>query len=692
MKSSSRPDPAMVNSLSEAMRVRLAGRAQEALQRLNAIVAADPGNRTANMALADILLQAGDREAALAALRRAAESAPGDAVVWGRYVHELRDAGQKARARKAARQARVSAEAGKRLRDIAEGRSAPVDDIVNLIQQGRAAEAWTVGLKRVERFPQDDRLLNLLGVAALSDEDPVQAEDVLRRAVEIAPTSQAALSNLGLALVRQGRAHEAVRLLEPAMEQAGAAANLRVNLAGAYLRAERFEDAERLAAQAMDEMPDDPEILGIRAKALIRLGRAGEALELIEARQTGADLGLQDVTAEALVDSRGKEAAIEYIDGLVDLGRQTAGRLSALLAELGELDRAAQRARALAEEDPSDPAPFRLLGLCARWTENDPLIARMQAATASDLLPIPKRGTFGLALAKAYMDIGDDARAFEALKAGNDLNRRLVQYDVAEDEAMMDEIARHWTADAIAAAQVPEEGPSPVFIVGLPRSGSTLIETILSRHPAVEALGETPRVFIAASRARLKPQASIIESVRSEVIELLTPLPPKRVKTDKLLANFLHLGVLATAFPKARFVEMKRDYRDVCLSIYQADLGARSHPYSMSLNELARYAVSYHRLMEHWADVLKDRLVRVTYEDIVSDPETALPRLVQSVGLEWDVACLAPTSTRRRISTMSVAQARKPISMSSVGRWKRFAAQLTPMTRILEDHGLVQGS
>jgi hypothetical protein len=312
-----------------------------------------------------------------------------------------------------------------------------------------------------------------------------------------------------------------------------------------------------------------------------------------------------------------------------------------------------------------------------------------QAAASEDLAPA-RRGAFGLALAKAYMDTGDDTRAFEALAAGNDAIRSVVRYDVASDEAVMRRIAEVWTPEAIEAARTEGTGPAPVFIVGLPRSGSTLVETILSRHAEVEALGETPIIYGAATRARLDPGAEAAVGVRRAVADALTPMPPKHVRTDKLLANFLNVGILAAAFPRARFIEMRRDYRDICLSIYQADLGALVHPYAMNLEELARYAVAYDRLMAHWARVIGKRLVRVRYEDVVTNPETHVPRLAGGLGLDWDPACLGKDAPARRINTMSVAQARKPINSASVGRWRRFEAGLAPLTRILEANGLVQ--
>ena len=188
------------------------------------------------------------RDRALSVLRHAAERAPGNAALWARYVYELRVAGLKARARKAAGAARVAAGQRKMLLDIAEGRSGPVEDIAGMIERGDLAGAWAAGSERLRYFPKDHRLLNLLGVAALSDGDPVRAEPVLRRAVEVEPGNEAARGNLGLALVRQKRAVEAIAVLEEAGSRPGALPAIRVNLASAYQTLRRWDEAERLSA------------------------------------------------------------------------------------------------------------------------------------------------------------------------------------------------------------------------------------------------------------------------------------------------------------------------------------------------------------------------------------------------------------------------------------------------------------
>lgn len=637
------------------------------------------------------LLLLGDTEAGLAAFRRAAESAPGDVFVWSAYVAALREAGQKSRARNAVRRARFPKSVMRRLLDIAEGRRAPIDDIAALIRRGALTEAWQAGRQRLDSYPKDHQLLNLLGMAALADHDPVRAETVLRRALVLSPTSEAALANLGLCLLRQGRAGEAVDLLEPEAWQPGASLSLRVNLASSYLSSDRALEALRLAEDLSGENPEDQDILGIRASALVALGRAGEAVELLRPNAAATEFALQDVLADAIFEAEGREAALAYVGDLSELPVDAESRLSADIAEWGQLDLAAEFARRGAERAPENPAPYRLFGLCQTWVGGDPLFYRMRDMAEADELSPGKRGAFALALAKAHMDLGDDEAAFSALQAGNGLLRSQIEYDVEHDLAEMASVAVFWDRDRVRPSERGAE-PAPIFVVGLPRSGSTLLETVLSRHRDVLALGESSLVYKAASDLRMRAEPGQLEALAERLAPGLTPAPPKRMVTDKLLANFMNLGVLASTFPGARFVEMRRDYRDIGMSIFQADLGAVSHPYSMDLEELGHYMVGFDRLMAHWSSVMRDRLVRVDYEAFVSRPDEQVPKLLSALGLDGDPACVDQAPPARRISTMSVAQARKPISKNSVGRWRKYATGLEPLLRILEENGLVSGS
>lgn len=296
--------------LSEAAKLRLEGRREAALQRLKAVLDVQPDNVAANLAKADLMMDAGLAQAGLSALRRAAEAVPESAAVWMRYVFELRRAGLKSRARKAARASRLAGSGRRTLMEIAEGRTAPLDDIAALIRQGRHREAWNVGSERAGLFPDDARLLNLLGVAALSNDEPIRAEDVLRRALKLDSTSQPVLANLGLALVRQGRASEADEFLSTLSSHPDASFEVRVNHAGALVRMDRMAEALGMTEKLIRANPDDAELIAIRSQAFLATDRASEALDLLERHANEADFTLQDLMADAIDRLRGRNAAL----------------------------------------------------------------------------------------------------------------------------------------------------------------------------------------------------------------------------------------------------------------------------------------------------------------------------------------------------------------------------------------------
>ena len=629
----------------------------------------------------------------LAQLRRTAE-AGSDEVAWKRYVAALLEAGQKGRARKAARASPLKGSSRKALVAMADTGmppgGAPLKELVGLIRAGKTPEARALGRGLLKRFPKDAKLLNVLGVMAIGKDDPIEAEVFLRRALDVEPSNSDVISNLGLALVRQGRTTEAISLLEPLAQGKGAPLNARVNLASAYLRAERPEDALDLTVDILKDAPGDPETCAVRAKAHLFLGNGAAALEALKPLQAKPGFDLQDLVADALERSEGRATALKYIQDLGSIPHATGKRLAYLMGEWGEIEAARDRARALAEQDPSDPGAHALVGLFGRWTPGDPLLAHLEQGMENASLSAVQRGTFGLALGKARMDLGQDDAAFEALMKGNNYLRHVVSYDVARDRERFRNIAQIWDAQALEALR-DDEPPAlaPVFIVGLPRSGSTLIETILSRHPNVTALGESPRAYAAVGATGNQPTIGAIRDIRRRLADVLSSPNPGGVVTDKLLTNFMNVGALSAAFPEARFIEARRDLRAIGLSIFQTELAPTAHPYSLNLEDLANYAVGYARLTDHWARVLGDRFYRADYERLVSDPGSEIPKLVAAAGLTWDEACLGREAPKRRINSYSVAQARAPITTKSVARWTRYETGLKPLIDILQKEGLI---
>ncbi len=297
------------------------------------------------------------------------------------------------------------------------------------------------------------------------------------------------------------------------------------------------------------------------------------------------------------------------------------------------------------------------------------------------------------ALAKEYEDLGRHDEAFDQFARGAAVRRRHLDYDVAGDVAAMTAIAR--TFDR-AWLERPAEGAAseaPIFVLGLPRSGTTLVERILSSHPKVRSLGELndfPAAVTALGRGAGK-EALVAIAARAEPKALgeayLARVADQAVGVerfiDKLPMNYLYAGLIAKALPGARLVLVERDPMASGHAMFKT-LFNQGYPFSYDLDDLGRYIAGYLKLIAHWKAVLGERLITVGYETLVRDPAAETRRLIERCGLEWDEACLSPHRNPAPSSTQSAVQVRRPIYTDSAERWRRHKARLAPLARRLD--------
>ncbi len=301
------------------------------------------------------------------------------------------------------------------------------------------------------------------------------------------------------------------------------------------------------------------------------------------------------------------------------------------------------------------------------------------------------------ALAREYEDLGKDEESFSYLKHGADSYRRQLKYDVQTDVALMQRIAqrfdRAWAEKAKAAA----ERRGPIFVLGLPRSGTTLVDRILSSHSGVRSMGEIDDFEMAVSRLCWSlDKRQLFEASVSVDPDQLGEDYLRSVASygfgapffiDKSLANSFYIGLIAKALPGASIIHVRRHPVDLCLAIYRT-LFKSGNPYSYDLDDLAEYFIAYDRLMQHWETLFPGLVLDVSYEELVEDQERVSREIVAHCGLDWEPACLAFEHNRAPVSTWSAAQVRKPIYRDAVARWRRFETQLAPLIRRLEQAGV----
>ncbi|MBD8873214.1 sulfotransferase [Rhodanobacter sp. DHB23] len=306
------------------------------------------------------------------------------------------------------------------------------------------------------------------------------------------------------------------------------------------------------------------------------------------------------------------------------------------------------------------------------------------------------------ALAKECEDLGDYAAAFEHMRLGKAAARTRVDYRPEQDRALVDALIAAFPGPVATDSGYGSD--EPIFVVGMPRSGTTLVERVLSSHPDVYSAGELMdfgmqlcRLAPAGAPARLGPEL-VAQSHRYDWHQLglryvdatrpQTTLKPRFI--DKLPHNFLNLGMIAKALPKAKIVCLRRHPLDTCLSNFREAFAEDSafHGYSFDLLDIGRFYIQFDRLMAHWDTVLPGRILQLDYETLVAEQEATTRRLLAHCGLEWHDACLAFQRNTSAVATASTAQVREGMHRRAVGRWQKFRPWLGPLEELLRDAGI----
>jgi Sulfotransferase family len=321
------------------------------------------------------------------------------------------------------------------------------------------------------------------------------------------------------------------------------------------------------------------------------------------------------------------------------------------------------------------------------------------AKTAS-ALPLQERTELMFTLGKVRDDLGRYDAAFAAYAEGNRLKAGTLRFNEARTAQQAADIAKHFTAEVFERCRgAGNPDPTPVFIVGMPRSGTSLTEQILSSHSRVHGAGELKDFHrIVGEMAGLGTGApfpqfvstvspAALTTVGDRYLESIHKLAPTALRiTDKMPGNFNYLGLIALALPNAKVIHMIRDPMDSCLSCY-THLFSDTMEFAYDLGTLGRYYIQYTKLMSHWRAVLPEGFILdMRYADLVGDVEAQTRRMLDHIGLSWEDACLSFYENDRPVRTASLAQVRRPIYKSSVAGWKRFEKQLEPLLNIVKDY------
>jgi tetratricopeptide (TPR) repeat protein len=529
------------------------------------------------------------------------------------------------------------------------------------------------------------------------------------------------VSHGALLHLQQAGALAGIGRYEEALTQAELAVGERPDVLVTHLRAAAIEmelgrhgaALERL--DALEKSPshrtpqDEARLLTLKAHLLRLVDRHDEALALcwdaFAKRIESPDL--VHAYAHALQATGAETEALAAFDQAAVAATRPAEVLSdkaVLLSELGRLEEACatfDRALALA---PALADAWYNKANSKTYGPGDPDIAAMESL-ASGAATYRDRLLLHFALGKAHMEAGDPDTAFRHWHDGNRMKRAIVDYDgyamtdqmaaiaarpiaFGATSRLSNDTADHETEDTSGHASDARSSELPVFIVGMPRSGSSLVEQILASHPEVRSAGETSglrSLFETPLPEPNDPAAAATEDrIAAAALGRLRRLSPQSTRIlDKDLQNFLHLGTIHRVLPRARIIHCRRDPLDSCFSAY-TKLFLGDLNFSYDLDELGRYFRSYHLLMQHWRAALPAAaLLEIDYEDLVLEPRTQTARLLEFLGLPWHEPCLRFFESRRKVSTASKAQVRQPIYRSSIGRAQSVQHHLQPLITAL---------
>ncbi len=504
----------------------------------------------------------------------------------------------------------------------------------------------------------------------------------------------------GLSFQKAGKPREADRVFREVLAKDSEHHQANYALGMLYHQEGRNELAIPLLSKAVELRPRD-------FAAAINLGIIQREEGLLAAAQVNLEnaVAIQPHSATAhitlgmlLMDRNELDAALSEVEQGLRLDPDdpmTYARLGMLMQIRGEPDKAAAYYRKVIELNPLDGTAHRSLVFLQRYTEYNDDIKKMEAAFESADTSDKDRILLGNALGKAFDDLGQYDNAFDYLRTANQLQRRVYDYSVEKQKAFFD---RHKQGLNQALLTHCKEhvvtDQTPIFVVGMPRSGTSLVEQILASHPLAYGAGEVEytRLFVDAVQGFTKKSFPLdIEHVPPEILKKAGWAYIEKLKlnagqagrvVDKLPHNFLRVGLFAAVMPKAKIVLFDRNPMDNCLSIFQHLFGP-AHAYAVDLSDLGRYYRLYQDLMDWWEEILPGHMHHVRYEELVGDTENQVRRLLKYCELPFHENCLSFHKTRRQVKTPSAAQVQQPIYQGSIGRWKNYEKHLSPLMMAL---------
>jgi tetratricopeptide (TPR) repeat protein len=532
-----------------------------------------------------------------------------------------------------------------------------------LWQLGQRPEALAASERAIALDPQLSMAHNILGLLRAAAGQREQAVASYRQALTLKPGYVEALNNLGNALRDLGQRRQALPLYSQAIELDPQRADSHYNLGNTLFELRQLDEAAASFRRALALQPDYPQA---------HLGLA--AVLRVQGRPTEAETSCRAALA---VDADSVEALTILADLHADRG------------QFAQAQQLFQRALVL---DPASPVAYCGIAVHRKMTRDDTAWLQGVRGVLATPLPLGHEISLRYALGKYFDDVGQYDEAFSSYRQANELSKRYgAHYDRAKLSQRLDRTITGFDAAFLRRCHQRASGSElPVFIIGMPRSGTSLTEQILASHPSVFGAGEVrfwDGAFGAIETAGLGSEtaASLMPQMARDYVERLTAACGAALRvTDKMPANFLYAGLIHAVFPRARIIHMQRHPIDTCLSIYFQNFFNMGR-YGNDLDDLAHYYGEYVRITNHWRSVLPAAaLLEVPYEGLLEDLEGWTRRMLDFIGLPWEPRCLEFHRTERVVITASKWQVRQKLSTASAGRWRHYEPYVAPLRPLLD--------
>jgi len=569
-----------------------------------------------------------------------------------------------------------------------------------LLDQGRLKEASNAFRKALKLLPDHPMILNNVGNVLQLQGENEKSLSWFEKAISQDPDNVDAYGNLGNALRALERNEAAVAAYKRALEINPELADTYYNLGLILLDLDERNDAINCFNQALRINPADKNFYLGLGNALSAQGNLDQAVAAyqkaiaIDPRYEKAYVRLGSArSAQGNLD----QAVAAYqkaltIDPLYEKAYNELGRA---FSDHGEIEEAVSANRRALEINPGYAKAYHSLSKNKKFTEYDDDISAMESLLSKTGISDEDSFHLAFALGKAYEDLGKFDKSMEFVIKASGLKRNSYDYSISESQEQFGRYKEVFSP-AFFSNHRDSGDPdrTPVFIVGMPRSGTSLVEQILASHPDVYGAGELKdleNVLVSISipekdeHSRTIPQglleldARVCADLGKQYIARIRKYSANaKIITDKMPHNFLRIGFIRAILPNARVIHCTRDPMDNCLSIFK-NLLNNGHGYADNMSELGQYYRMYLELMDYWRDILPGFIYDQSYEELVGSQQEQVSKLLQHCGLDWDDACLDFHKTRRKVKTASNAQVRRPIYKDSVQLWKRYETQLEPL-------------